>query len=274
MNLDLKQVKENALLKLNEEILSNPDKRQAGFLAEAYRKIEEADSLKTIADSLLKVNSLSADVDELKKQLDVNTLQATNTVAGAMPVLHRLITNGSNNNWRYKAENFTDFKDIAGIFNSSNFQDAKTKLNELGLELKLTSKGKFYLEKDFKTYDNSWNEYNIAISAIILKNTTSENKAINLKAWLSSDNNWKQTKAIVVANGKVLVEFTDKNIHTVDIEISIPANTDKFFIVVVNGAYRWTCWYGCMYALRHDIELTLPEGVNYDYEAYKEILGG
>ena len=40
MNLDLKQVKENVLLKLNEEILNNPDKRQAGFLAEAYRKIE------------------------------------------------------------------------------------------------------------------------------------------------------------------------------------------------------------------------------------------
>jgi hypothetical protein len=272
--MTLEEVKKNALTKLNEAILNNPDKTQAAFLAETYRKIEEADSLKVIADSLFKVNALSADVDELKKQLDVNTLQLTNMLADTMPVLYKVIANNVNNNWKYKAENWTDFKDIAGLFNSSNFEDAKLKLSELGLELKLTSKGKFFLERDFHSYGNDWNEYHIALSAIILKNKNTTNKTINLKARVSSDNYWKQTKALIVANGKIVSEFTTNNINYVDTNIEVPSNTDRFFIIVVNGAYRWTTWNGAWYALRHNIELSLEDGIEFDYQAYKEILGG
>ena len=242
---------------------------QLAYLMKALNLLENVKTQNDVVDALAQVASFRAELDALKSQ-------ETLTRLGKPAVrLFKEVANNVDNNWRFKVDpGWTNgrLKDSATQYTPENLPAVKTLAQNLGMELQIGVKDKFVFERDYHCYNNNWNEYHFAVSVILLKNNSDLDKEITVTVDSSSDNNWNITHTCLVANGTVIFEWTDNNQrNNQDFNITIPAS-QKLVLVMSSGAYRWDTWYGAWYALRQNITITKPEDVDYDYEAYREIL--
>ena len=242
---------------------------QLAYLMKALNLLENVKTQNDIVDALAQVASFRAELDLIKNQ---ETLARLGTPAVR---LFKEIANNVENRWRYKADpGWTNGRlaDSASEYTPENISALKTLAQNIGMELQVGVKDRFVFERDYHTYDNDWDEYHLAVSVIALANKTGAEQQVTVTVDASSDNAWNITHTCLVANGSVVFEWTDNNMRSnQSFDLTIPAE-QKLILVMSSGAYRWTTWYGAWYSLRHNIVITKPEGIEYDYETYREIL--
>ena len=122
----------------------------------------------------------------------------------------------------------------------------------------------------------SWNDNPPRLwSMYLLKNNSNEDKKVEIIAQLSSRTSGVNG-AYIVANGNVLLSYTSNTVNTWSFTggnaVTIPAG-QGLLVFVQNGSYYQNA-YNNLYFFRvvHDIDFNLPEGVDWDYEAYAQLL--
>jgi len=260
------------------------DPKNIAYLTDALRKIA---NITTPDDLIAFLNTLQADYFPTKAdyQATKEDYQATKadyqatkadyqatkalSIFGGMPVLFRLIQNLAQNSYRYKYENFTRFS-TSPLPYFNTLQNAKPYITPLGPQLILCPNGKFYYEMDFKDYNGTVDEYIIGISFVFLKNTTTANASVSLTARLSSNTTYTQTYGGIFVDNATIAEYVGSTVNSYSSTITVAPGTH--ILTCLSGAYPYGNSYGELYQLRHDIDLSLPNGVYYDYEAYRQIL--
>ena len=125
----------------------------------------------------------------------------------------------------------------------------------------------------------SWNDNPVMMwSMYILKNKTNEDKKVDAYFQLSSRTSgiWG---AYVVANGSLLVSYTSNSASpswnfTDNNGLTVPANSG-LVVLVQNGAYfhgQVGSTQTYFFRMVHNVKFNLPEGVEWDYDAYKQLL--
>ena len=204
--------------------------------------------------------------------LKLETFDSATVIKNAGLRFFRALRNQVSNNWRNKAEFWSRLYDLRNEFRSENIDKVKSYMHSLGAELTINPRNHFYYERDSHTYGNDWNEFNTAFSLFIFKNNTYQEKKFTIYTYLSCDNNWSQTRICIINEGNCVYEQNGNGFYSPSFTVVLPPNKKRHIVAIQNGAYRWTTWNGAWYVLRHNIWFDLPEGVDYDFEAYAEIL--
>ncbi len=274
MSVDLKTVKQQALAELAKQIQENVDKSQAAFLAEAYRKLEEADSQKQIADALLllpKYENTAKELIQAKEEILNVKDGLTKLGKPAVRLFKKItyffntvpITGNSSYVQNIKYENLDWIKNYI-VKNSSG-----------SMNLEISTENTFDYQ-EIETYYNCNSCPPQAYGLYILKNTTDEDKKVPMYTYLTSGGSSGWRGAYIIVDGTLIWNTTGNSTYspsfTGDNSVKIPAKSSKV-IYIHNAAYYWTNYGNTYYyALRQWVRFNLPEGVEYDYDAYKQLL--
>ena len=274
MSVDLKTVKQQALAELAKQIQENVDKSQAAFLAEAYRKLEEADSQKQIADALLLLPQYKNTAEELI-QAKEELLSAKDGLVKLGKVGLRLFARLSS---YFGSVPYTGNSSYVGRIRYGDLswiRDNIVKNTGNPLKLEISSEKMFDFQEDH-VYYNCGSCPNQAIGLYILKNTTDEEKKVPMYTYLTSNGSSGWRGAYIVVEGATIWSTTGNSTYspsfTGNNAITLAPKQSKVIYIHNSAYYRTNNNNVYYYHLRQRVRFDLPEGVEWDYDAYKQLL--
>jgi len=267
---DLKKV---ALTKLAEIIQSGASQDQAAYLAKAYEEISKAEANEKIVEALLLLPQYKESAENAQKAAQDILNAAGGLVKLGKPAI-RLFGRIQSNNYRRMPFWITqNASSNESLFSYGRLEDLKNNfIKQSSPVLELMPRDVFNFQLGVDTYSGY---YLYAWSLYILRNSTDSEKKVSLTARLSSRTSGNGG-AYIVANGSKIYSYTSNNVVSPSFSgnsaITVPPNSGVV-IYVQTAAYQYNCNNGhCHMELVHDIQFTLPEGVDWDYEAYAQLL--
>jgi len=270
MSMTFDELKGKILQRGTELIAQGVSTEQLAYLMKGLEVLESIREKDAVADAIAQIGDIQAKYIEAKNLLN-QTLQAkaiTQLGKPAVRLFGRVMSA-----WDGELPYCPPTGGNASKFTYANLDWLKENfIKKTATALEFAPRNNFH----FQLQLSSWNDNPPRLwSMYLLKNNTDEDKQVGITVQLSSRTNGING-AYVVANGNVLVSYTGNNVNTWNFTgnnaVTIPAGQGLLVFVQNAGYYVNANNNFYFFRVVHDIDFVLPEGVDWDYEAYKELL--
>ena len=268
MSVNYDDLIQKVIARAAELIQTGASTEQLGYLAKGLEILESVREKDVIADTIAQLGDINGKLIEAKQLLE-------NTEVGKLgkPAV-RLFGLGSawDFNLPFGGTNFNNDQNYKPKLTYGLISSLKTQFKKSSFSLQLGVRNAFSYAS--QNISNSANNNTLAWSLYILKNTSKEDKQITVNTYLSSFSNWVPAYAWVISEGNVLLSRNTNTRTSNSFTITISAGKGVV-IYTQNGSQNWgsignTNVY--MHLLTHNVSFDLPEGVEWDYEKYAELI--
>ena len=265
------ELKGKILQRGSELIAQGVSTEQLAYLMKGLEVLESIREKDAIADAIAQIGDIQAKYVEAKNLLN-QVLETKALIQLGKPAIRLFGITGA---WNWKlpfgGANFNT-ADITASIRYASLESIRNNIKNAALSLQIGTKNRFFFNSQF--ISNGGGNNVVTWSLYILKNDTDESKEVGLDVNLSSFNNWVPAYAWVISEGNVLLSRSNNNIASHTFSVTIPPN-GRNLIYIQNGSWDWgTIGNTNVHILvnHQEVAFTLPEGVDWDYEAYKELL--
>ncbi len=265
------ELKEKILQRGTELIAQGVSTEQLAYLMKGLEVLESIREKDAVADAIAQIGDIQSKYLEAKDLLN-QVLQTKSIVQLGKPAVRLFGTTGA---WGTKLPfGNVDFSnaDITSKISYTQLSEIKQQIKNTALSLQFGPRNSFSFNSHY--ISNAGANYEICWSFYILKNGSDEDKTVELNVRLSSFNNSVPAYAWVISNGVVLLSRTNNTWNSHSLNLTIPAGEGSV-VYIQNGAWDWgTIGSTNVHILIniHDVSFYLPEGVEWDYEAYKQLV--
>ena len=269
--MTFEELRSKILQRGSELIAQGVSTEQLAYLMKGLEVLESIREKDAIADAIAQIGDIQAKYVEAKNLL--NQVLETKALTQLGKPAIRLV---GRTTWFYEGLPVTGNSSNASHLKYDELDWIKQNVvKPWAPTIELAPRDVFRLSFDH-TYYNSNTAPDMAFSLFILKNTTEEEKQVSLSATLTANGSTGNRGAYIVVEGVAKVSYTSNGKTTFNLSgssaITIPPKK-SIVIYAHNSAYYQTnnnnVYY---YHFYQKFNFTLPEGVEWDYEAYKELL--
>jgi len=266
MSMTFDELKGKILQRGTELIAQGVSTEQLAYLMKGLEVLESIREKDAVADAIAQIGDIQAKYVEAKNFLS-QVLQAKAITQLKKPAI-RLASRDMD--WSYRE---TPYLPPTGN-NTQKFTYQNLEWLKNNFILKTMIFLEFAPRNRFHTANHkvAWgNNYPIYWSMYLLKNNTDSDKTVSLGFQLSAYGNGV-SGAYIVANGNVVYSYTNNGVPSSNVNLTVPAN-DGLLVLVQNCGYFINNNNNTYhYYLVHKVNFNLPEGVDWDYEAYAQLL--
>jgi hypothetical protein len=264
------ELKQEILKRGSELIAQGVSTDQLGYLMKGLEILENIRQKDAVADAISQIGDVQAKLVEAKNLLNeaLTTKAITELGKPAARLFGRVMSY-----WGKELPLCPPTGDNAAFFTYTNLDKVKEEfVKKTATVLEFCPRNVFHFQQQIASYGNNepylWAMY-------LLKNNTDQEKKIEITGKLSSRTNGL-SGAYIVANGTVVLSYTSNAIADINLSqdnaITIPPNSGMLIFVQHTAYYH--NYNNSFYLFRfvHNLDFNLPDGVDWDYEAYKQLL--
>ncbi len=270
MSMTFDELKGKILQRGTELIAQGVSTEQLAYLMKGLEVLESIREKDAVADAIAQIGDIQAKYIEAKNLLN-QTLQAkaiTQLGKPAVRLFGRVMSA-----WDGELPYCPPTGNNASKFTHNNLDWLKKNfIKKTATTLELAPRNNFHFQLQLPGWNDNpprlWSMY-------LLKNKSNEDKKVEITVLLSSRTNGING-AYVIANGNVLLSYTGNTVNTWNFTgnsaVTIPAGQGLLVFVQNAGSYVNNNNQFYFFRLVHNINFILPEGVDWDYEAYAQLL--
>ena len=272
MGMTFEELREKILQRGAELIAQGVSTEQLGYLMKGLEILENIRKKDAIADAIVQIGDVHSKLLEAKELLNQVLIARALTQLGK-PAIR--LWGGIQSYWDSVLPYCPPTGNNTVLFTYSNLSAVKEEfVDKTTVTLEIAPKNHFHVATQVSALCDCW-PYSWAL--YLLKNSTDEEQKVEITGQLSSRSNGING-AYIVANGNLIFQYTSNGVPNINLTgdnaLTIPPKSGLLIFVQNAGYYQDDNYNTYTYRLIHRLDFKLPEGVDWDYEAYKQLLGG